>query len=726
MALKDLVYFKEKENFEGKKDNTLILDCYNCPQKEKFLFKSNICIDCLLNTIFTHKDRKFSYISILWNDVLIKDDQFNSILEYYTILKKIRKINEKIEKIRTQKCKFKEFKCKIFPEFSSLYKINDNKFYDPILVYNLVAKRSSILENKKSVDSICENCHSLIRTLVNDLLRLLNNLKIIQKFKNYQRNNENRKKYYNFYEYLFLGNFFYLNSTQKIHTKNLGKTERLLKTYNIGKYGIFRAQIYENSYEIEKKYIVNYFYKGEPEEDYFEKIIQDIHQNIKIAEFDQLVPLERLIKMYRIESIKHLNFKYEFSELIQKKIGFITALKKLNLDKLFPLLIDDFIEEIFLDSPKDEIYVNHQSYARCRTGIKLTLKEIDRIKTLLRLYSGERLDYMNPIIKFVMKNKYFYCRFALDVEPIQINNFALDIRKLNKNILTVQDLLKNGTLDPLMASFLYFNILRRKNITVTGETDTGKTTLINALDLLTPKEFRKIYIENITESLNQFEYGKHQLKYKVDSLEESIVEKYSKSNQIKTLLHRTPDIIFLGEILTKEETEAMFHCLAAGLRGFQTIHSKNIDSLLNRFIYHFKINRSCLNDLDLIILMKKDFNERKVVGMYEIRKSPDNQNKNYNSIFEYDPGTKKWLLSKSFYETNVILELKKYENLSNERLSEYINIYNEIFDFFLKINRIDNFELIDFFHKISYHSVTSIKSLKDFWNNWKNNRSLNF
>jgi len=725
MVFKDLTFFKEKEKLDGKKDVILVIDCYNCPQKKKSFFKSKNCKFCFLNALFKHKDRKFNYISILWNEILISDHQFKLILEYYKILKKIRKINNKIEKIRNQKCKFKEFKCKIFPDFSSLYKIKDYEFYDPILVYNTIIKRSSTIIKKNIVDSICQSCHYCIETLVKDLLKLLNDLRIIKKFKNFQINIENHKRYNNFYEYL-LGNSFLANTTQEIHTKTLLRDEKLLKTYNTGKHDIFKVHIYENSFEIEKKYMVNYFYKGEPEEDYFKKIIQNIHQNIQIAEFDQLIPLESLIKMYKSESTKILNSKYDFPKSIKKKIGFITVLKKLNLDKLFPLLVDDFIEEIFLDSPKDEIYINHHSYARCRTDIKFNSKEIDRIKTLFRLYSGQRLDFMNPIIKFVIKNKYFYCRFAIDVEPIQINNFALDIRKLNKNILTIQDLLKNGTIDPLMASFFYFNILRRKNITVTGETDTGKTTLINALDLLTPKEFRKIYIENITESLNQTEYGKHQLKYKVDSLEESIIEKYSKSNQIKTLLHRTPDIIFLGEILTQDEAEAMFHCLAAGLRGFQTIHSKNINSLLNRFIYHFKINRTCLNDLDLIILMKKNFNERKVVGVFEVCKSPDNQNKLYNSIFEYNPETKKWLLTKSLSETNVILESKKYENLSNERFLGFIKIYNEIFEFLLRINKIENLKLIDFFHKISYSSLTSIESLKNFWHDWKKNRSLNF
>ena len=170
----------------------------------------------------------------------------------------------------------------------------------------------------------------------------------------------------------------------------------------------------------------------------------------------------------------------------------------------------------------------------------------------------------------------------------------------------------------------------------------------------------------------------------------------------------------------------MFQCLAAGLRGFQTIHSKNIDSLMNRFLYHFKINKSCLNDLDIIILMKKKYNERKVVGIFEISKSLESKNKLFNSIFEYNPQTNKWVLTKSLYETNMILDIKKYEDLTKENFLSLIKVYNEIFEFLLKSDKIENIELIEFFHKISYYSAISLDSLKQFWNIWKKNRSLNF
>ncbi|MFW9900290.1 MAG: ATPase, T2SS/T4P/T4SS family, partial [Candidatus Thorarchaeota archaeon] len=530
---------------------------------------------------------------------------------------------------------------------------------------------------------------------------------------------------HDFYENLFIDTPLLIESVKDVHIGNKSSERKLLASYNTGKYDILKIDIFKNSSEIEKNYKVKFFYKGELRQDYFEYIIQDIYQNLEIAEFDQLITLENLIKIYNREAIRILNLKYNLSTLEKKQLSLISALKKIKFEKLFPLLIDDNIEEIFLDSPKDEIYINHQTYGRCRTKIRLNSNEIDRIKTFIRLYSGQRLDFLNPSIKFVIKNKYFYCRFSIDVEPIQINNFALDIRKLNKNILTIQDLLKNRTIDPLIASFLYFNILRRKNITVTGETDTGKTTLINALDMLTPKEFRKIYVESITESLNQFEFGKHQLKYRVDNIEELILHSHSKSNQIKTLLHRTPDIIYLGEILKKDEAEAMFHCLAAGLRGFQTIHSRDLDSLMNRFLFHFKINRSCLGDLDLIVLMKKELNERRIVGVFEICRSPSIKNKLYKSIFEYNPEISNWLLTKSLYESSVISDLAKYENLPKGKFLLLIETFNEIFEYLLKYKKLSNLELVDLFHKISYYSLRSIDQLKHFWSDWKKTRSLN-
>ena len=70
-------------------------------------------------------------------------------------------------------------------------------------------------------------------------------------------------------------------------------------------------------------------------------------------------------------------------------------------------------------------------------------------------------------------------------------------------------------------------------------------------------------------------------------------------------------MIILGEILSKLETVALFHCLSAGLRGFQTTHASSIQGLINRWLIHFQIDKTCLNDLDIIVMMRKIGNKRR-------------------------------------------------------------------------------------------------------------------
>ena len=277
----------------------------------------------------------------------------------------------------------------------------------------------------------------------------------------------------------------------------------------------------------------------------------------------------------------------------------------------------------------------------------------------------------------------------------------------------------------MISAFLYFLILRRVNITVTGETDTGKTTLINALDLLTPKEYRKIYVENIIESLNQSQYQKHQLKYQVDSLEEQPTRQSSKQNQIKNLLHRTPDIIYLGEILTKEEAEALFHCLAAGLKGFQTIHSNNIDSFLNRIIHHFKIHISCLSDLGLLILMKKNKQRRMIVSIVEMKNNIIEANQIYNALFKFEPHLKNWSAFKSLYESNLVEKIRKYEELSRDKFQTLYELYQDVFKTLQQLEKLDIYKLIELFDQLSFYSLKNIETLCVFWENWKNSWSLN-
>lgn len=716
-------FIQEKENLNGTKEKFLVINCKNCEDfSQKDIFQDD-CISCVLTVLKNNKNNKSKYLTVGDPAYNIQYHTYNQLISYYNNQKKIKRIWTKIISTKAQKCIYNDFKCKQFQNLNEHLYIEENLFDDPIELYIRLKKFETIFIQKELNDSYCTSCLTEIQSLLLNLIKILDNSKIIIEFKKYQPISKDLNSRSKFYKQLFFRNQ-YLKKPNFIREIEINKNLKKQINYLIGEEKIFQVGIYDVKNEVESFYNVVLNFSNKLNNSYIEKITKDIGKNFELINIDKILSFEELIEIYKNQALNYICKKYRFSKEDAGKLALLATIIRINMLKLFPLLIDDYVEEIFLDSPEETIYLNHQKYGRCRTNIKFSQGETERLKTFLRVYSGKRLDYSNPSIKFVIKNKFFYCRFAIDVSPIQLNDFALDIRKLNKDVMTIQDLLQNGTLSVEMAAFLYFNILRRINITVTGETDTGKTTLINAFDLITPKEFRKIYIENVVESLDQNIYHKHQLKFSVDSLEDSDNFRYSKHNQIKKLLHRTPDIIYLGEILTADEAKALFHCLSAGLRGFQTIHSNDINSLLNRLLYHFGIDRSCLNDLGLIILMKKYQNQRKIISVSEINKKLL-QEEIVDSIFAYNPQCDLWEREIRTYETLTILNIKRFENLDEEKYQFFIKIYEEIFQYLKSNDKISNMALVQLFDAISYFSFRTSSQLEDLWNNWKKTRNLN-
>lgn len=690
--------------------DTLIIDCSQCSNNKNIFFQDQ-CISCLSLQLFNHRGEKIKKVYLKTYKIKIEEEILALFIEFFICLENIQDILKNTIKLRKE-CLYVDFDCPIFN--NSILNLDKSKhFYNPIFLYERIQNYAmNIREIEMGFN--CTKCHNELSILLNNLLKIFSNLEIIKNYKNFKKKRNLFKGYSNYYEYVI--------SNSVIQTKEYSllndyeKKGRLIEQYKIGENKLYKIAIYKKEFEIERKYTPKPFFANTPSEDFFKKVINYTKDKIELIKINRIISLGNLIESYKNRAIKIIDLGFNLDDLNKKRLGMLVALKVLKLEKIFPLLLDDNIEEIFLDSPQTSIYLNHQRYFRCRTAIKFDREEIERIVTMLRLYSGNRLDHSNPSLQYVIKNRFFYCRFSIDISPINFNEFSLDIRKLNKNIFTIQDLLKNETLNSKMAAFFYFCILNGFNFTVTGETDSGKTTLINSFDLITPKELRKIYVENVIESLSEVQFNKHQVKFKVSSFKNRN-DNFTKSGQIKTLLHRSPDIIFLGEILTKEESEAMFHCLAAGLRGFQTIHANSITSLINRFIYHFKIKEPCLNDLDLIIMMKKGKEaSRKIISVAEVSFTPENGIM-MKSIFNYDPRLERWDSKYPLFETKVVKKMLNYEYFSKEKFNSILDIYTKLFELLASMKRLKTVKLIRLFDKVSFFSKkSSLDALNSYLN----------
>jgi pilus assembly protein CpaF len=310
----------------------------------------------------------------------------------------------------------------------------------------------------------------------------------------------------------------------------------------------------------------------------------------------------------------------EINENTRAKLSEVIAHRRSVLGSIMPIILDDFVEEIYLDRPGAPIYFDHQQHGRCVTTITFQQNEVPRIVTLIRAESNLHLDRSNPSLKMDLQIQNASLRFSASMPPLSPDGLHLEIRRARNRPFSVSDLVENGTMTPEVAAILLFAVSCRFNITVTGGPGTGKTTLLNALDMTTPRWWRKIYIEDAIESREQSNH--HQVRFRVDPMDEQLM-KFSKSDEIIKCLHRSPDYLILGEIQTAEHSKALFQAITAGLRTIQTCHSGSASSLISRWKLGHEIQDDNLALMDVIVTLERPRpgeSKRGVSEIIEIRR----------------------------------------------------------------------------------------------------------
>jgi Flp pilus assembly CpaF family ATPase len=403
------------------------------------------------------------------------------------------------------------------------------------------------------------------------------------------------------------------------------------------------------------------------------------HQSATHAEIT-LQTLETLInqKITNFQQYLATNFK-ELSSTEQKNLAIYATSQSLNLTKTMPLLLDDAVQEIYLDKPCTAYYLDHSIWGRCKSNLVPLESELSHIITRLRLESRRPLDERNPSLKTELKTKLFHVRAAIDIPPLAYEGAHLNIRKIRIRTLTLPELVMNGTISLSAAAFLILCMTLRINITISGEPSTGKTTLANAVNLLGPPYWRKISIEDALESISIDEADRHKVTFQVDPFDSIGKTQSTKSNEIIRLLHRSPDWVFLGEIQTAEHSSAMFHALSAGIRGVQTCHANSNEELLLRWKIHHDIPEVSFQSLGLLVHMVKEIDQgpiiRKIAQISEVQF--ESEKASLKPIFEWSKTSGQLEQKSPALNSKIISRACKYQRLKQLDIRKRFNLYQQ-------------------------------------------------
>lgn len=159
------------------------------------------------------------------------------------------------------------------------------------------------------------------------------------------------------------------------------------------------------------------------------------------------------------------------------------------------LINDPEISEIMVNGPK-KIYVERRGKSQL-TNVTFNdephvLRVIDRIVAPL----GRRIDESSPMVDARLPDG---SRVNAVIRPIALCGPTLSIRKFRKEGISIDDLIRFGSLTSEMAEFLSACVRANLNVVVSGGTGSGKTTMLNALSSFIPNDQRIITVENAAE-----------------------------------------------------------------------------------------------------------------------------------------------------------------------------------------------------------------------------------
>ena len=278
-------------------------------------------------------------------------------------------------------------------------------------------------------------------------------------------------------------------------------------------------------------------------------------------------------------------------------VRYLLVRDKVGMGILQPLILDTNIEDISC-SGLGPIFVEHKVFKALKTAI--IFDQSDDLDAFLRRTS-ERINkpvtYRRPIVDATLPDgSRVNIVFGNEVSK-RGSNFT--IRKFATTPLSILDIADGNGLNYRMAAYFSIVIEEGMNLFVSGETASGKTTLLNAITGFLGADGKIVTIEDTPEL--QIPHP-NWIREVVRGTSEDGAG-VSMFDLLKSALRQRPNAILVGEI-RGEEGNIAFQAMQTGHMVMATFHAASVEKLIQRITGNpISVPKTYMDNLNVVVII---------------------------------------------------------------------------------------------------------------------------
>ncbi len=481
----------------------------------------------------------------------------------------------------------------------------------------------------------CKTCQMIYIRLLEKILVLMENLRLIKEAKNYFTDYKlgEREIYQQFFRPDIIPNFTFTRLVAE-----LPKDAEIIEEYEIGE-SYNKSSVTILKKENEPKYI---YHLTPPEY----SLKEDFHMLLNLARNVLIEHRPKAEEFSNVERTRQIFFniardllqelaenrkiKLSYNEL--NKLSNILVRHTIGFGLIEILLQDPNLQDIVLNAPiaLNPVFVRHQNFDECITNIIPSQEDADSWAAKFRMLSGRPLDEANPILDTDLEIGKIRARVAVIQQPLSPKGLAYAIRRHREEPWTLPLFIKHKMINPFGAGLLSFFIDGARTMLIAGTRSSGKTSLLGALMLEIMPKFRIIVLEDVLElpvdSLRKLGYDILRMKVRSALLETT--NEVAADEGIRTSLRLGDSCLIIGEVRSLE-AKALYEAMRVGALAnvvAGTIHGASPYAVFDRVVNDLQVPVTSFKATDIVLVCNPVKSPsglqswRRVIQLSEIRK----------------------------------------------------------------------------------------------------------